>query len=308
MRILFAGTAEIGVPTLKALADNFEIGLVLTNPDKPKGRSKKLVPSPIKSEATNLNIPVLQPDRLRGEALKEIASYNCDILICFAYGKIFGPTLLSMFSKGCYNIHPSRLPQFRGSSPIQYAILNNLEQSAITIQKLSLEVDSGDVLSTFDFNIDKEDTTLSLSEKVASLSAPFAVDTFNKLQKNEITPYKQEGEISYTKQFSKDDSFIDWNKSAKDISAQIRAYYPWPKASTIYEDKTLFILGVFDVIEDNYPIPGVVIEKRKKQGIVISCGNGAIIVNKIQLQGKKEMDFNSFLNGHSNLISSKLGN
>ncbi|MGD1821314.1 MAG: methionyl-tRNA formyltransferase [Pleomorphochaeta sp.] len=307
MRILFAGTAEIGAETLKALAENFDVGLVLTNPDKPKGRSKKLVPSPIKVIANELGIDVLQPDRLRGEALKEIASFHCDTLICFAYGKIFGPKLLSMFSNGCYNIHPSRLPQFRGSSPIQYAILNNLELSAITIQKLSLEVDSGDVLSTYDFQIDKTDTTLTISEKVARLSAPFAVDTFKKLEEGTLSIYEQFGEISYTKQFSKEDSFIDWNKSAREVSAQIRAFYPWPKASTVFEEKTLFILGVFDVIEDSYPIPGVVIEKRKKQGIVISCKEGAIIVNKLQQQGKKEMDFNSFLNGHKNLINSKLG-
>jgi len=160
-----------------------------------------------------------------------------------------------------------------------------LENSAITIQKLSLEVDSGDVLSTFDFDIEKDDTTFSLSEKVASLSAPFAVNTFNKLQKGDISPYKQEGEISFTKQLSKEDSIIDWTKSAKDISAKIRAYYPWPKASTIFEDKTLFLLGVFTVIDESFPEPGIVIEKRKNKGIVISCGEGSIIVNRIQLQG-----------------------
>lgn len=307
MRILFAGTAEIGVPTLKALAKNFDVGLVLTNPDKPKGRSKKLIPSPIKEEAINLNIPVLQPEKLRGDALKDIASFNCDVLICFAYGKIFGPKLLSMFEKGCYNIHPSKLPQFRGSSPIQYAILNNLKKSVISIQKLSLEVDSGDILDTLDFEIDKQDTTLSLTNKVSLLSADFSVDVFKKVEKNEIKPYKQEGEISYTKLFSKEDSIIDWNKSALDISAQIRAYYPWPKASTIYKDKVLFLLGVSDVLDISYPQAGVVIEKRKKHGLVISCGEGSIVVNKLQLQGKKEMDFNSFVNGQKEIIKSKLG-
>ncbi len=307
MRILFAATAEIGVPTLNALAKNFDVALVLTNPDKPKGRSKKLIPSPIKVEANKLNIPVLQPEKLRGNALKEIASFNCDILICFAYGKIFGPKLLSMFFKGCFNIHPSRLPQFRGSSPIQYAILNNLEKSAISIQKLSLEVDSGDILSTLDFEIDKTDTTLSLSEKVSKICAPFAIETFKKVELNDYTTYEQKGDISYTKLFSKNDSLIDWTKSAIEISAQVRAFYPWPKASTLYEGKTLFILGIKDVLDQNYPNPGVVIEKIKKQGLVISCGSGAIIVDKLQLQGKKEMDYNAFLNGHRDIIEKKLG-
>lgn len=307
MRILFAGTAEIGVLTLRELASNFEIGLVLTNPDKPKGRSKKLVAPPIKEEALKLNLPILQPERLRGDVLKEVASYNCDVLICFAYGKIFGPRFLSMFKGGCYNIHPSRLPQFRGSAPIQYAILNNLKQTAISIQKLSLEVDSGDILAVKDVDLCENETTLSLTEKVATLSAPFVVETFKKLEKGELEIKKQEGEISYTEQIKKEDAFIDWNKSASEISAQIRAFIPWPKACTKYGDKTLFLTGVHSVIDDTYDEVGIVVEKRKKQGLVISCKKGSIIINRLQLQGKKEMDFVSFINGNSKIISSKLG-
>ncbi len=307
MRILFAGTAEIGVLTLRELANNFEVGLVLTNPDRPKGRSKKLIPSPIKEEAINLNIPLLQPERLRGDVLKEVASYNCDILICFAYGKIFGPRFLSMFKGGCYNIHPSRLPQFRGSSPIQYTILNNLKKTAITIQKLSLEVDSGDILSTLDVDVSENETTLSLTNKVQALSAPFAVETFKRFERGEIQTTPQQGEISFTNLFKKEDGLIDWNKSATEISAQIRAFIPWPKAFTTYDDKTLFLTGVYGVIEDTYKTPGVVVESIKKQGLVIACKTGSIIINRLQLQGKKEMDFISFINGNREIISSKLG-
>ena len=259
MRILFAGTAQIGVKTLIELSKFFEIGLVLTNPDKQQGRSNKLIPSPIKSEALKLGLPLLQPEKLRGDVLKDVASYNCDVLVCFAYGKIFGPKFLSLFKGGCYNIHPSRLPQFRGSSPIQYAILNNLEKTAITIQKLGLEVDSGDILATKDVILDENETTLSLSEKVADISAPFALDTFKKLELGLIKFIPQEGTVSYTNQFSKEDSIIDWNKSAKEISAQIRAFIPWPKASTIYKGKKLFLNGVEGILEENTYIKGKVI-------------------------------------------------
>lgn len=307
MRILFAGTAQIGVKTLIELSKFFEIGLVLTNPDKPQGRSNKLIPSPIKSEALKLGLPLLQPEKLRGDVLKDVASYNCDVLVCFAYGKIFGPKFLSLFKGGCYNIHPSRLPQFRGSSPIQYAILNNLEKTAITIQKLGLEVDSGDILATKDVILDENETTLSLSEKVADISAPFALDTFKKLELGLIKFIPQEGTVSYTNQFSKEDSIIDWNKSAKEISAQIRAFIPWPKASTIYKGKKLFLTGVEGILEENNDIPGKVISKIKNRGLVIACKEGAIIINRLQLEGKKEMDFNSFVNGNSEIISSKLG-
>ncbi len=308
MRILFAGTAEIGVLTLRALSENFEVGLVLTNPDKPKGRSNKLIPSPIKEEAIKLNLPVLQPEKLRGDALKEVASFNCDVLVCFAYGKIFGPKFLSMFKDGCYNIHPSRLPQFRGSSPIQYAILKGLSSSAISIQKLGVEVDSGEILSTLDFEISTKDTTLTLTEKVEALSAPFAVETFRKLEKGEIVAKPQEGVVSFTKQFTKEDAIIDWNNSASEISSKIRAFTPWPKAYTIYDEQMLFLTSVYDTIEDSYDVPfGTVVEKRKKQGLVIACNSGAIIIDRLQLQGKKEMDFNSFINGHSEILSKKLG-
>lgn len=307
MRILFAGTAEIGVQTLIALAENFEVGLVLTNPDKPQGRSKKLVASPIKVVANNLNIPLLQPERLRGDVLKEVDSFNCDTLICFAYGKIFGPKFLSMFKGGCYNIHPSRLPQFRGSSPIQYAILKELKQTAITIQKLGLEVDSGDVLSTKNIELMGNETTLSLTQKVAELSAPLAVETFKKLLNNQIDITPQVGEVTYTTQFTKEDALIDWQRSANEISAQIRAFMPWPKACTTYMGKTLFLTGVYGVIDENYSTPGLVVRKIKNEGLVIACKKGSIIINRLQLQGKKEMDFTAFINGNSEIISTKLG-
>lgn len=310
MRILFAGTPEIAVPTLKALSENFEVGLVMTNPDARKGRSKKLVASPVKEMALSLNIPVLQPERLRGQALIDVASYNCDVLICFAYGKIFGPRFLSMFENGAYNIHPSALPMFRGSAPIQYAILNGLDSTAITIQKLSLGVDEGDVCSVFTFDLDGSETTESLSEKVSLLSAPLAVETFSKLENNTLTFYPQEGTVSYTDMLSKEDSLLDFNENAKIIHSKIRAFYPWPKAHTIYDGKLLFITGVSPLTHekrDDSIKPGTVVEIRKGQGLIIACGDELLIVNTLQLQGKKELDYNSFFNGNNEIINSVLG-
>ena len=310
MRILFAGTPEIAVPTLKALNENFEIGLVLTNPDARQGRSKKLVASPIKSTAIELNIPCLQPEKLRGDVLKEVASYKCDVLVCFAYGKIFGPRFLSMFEGGCYNIHPSRLPQFRGSSPIQYAILKGLDSTAITIQRLSKGVDEGDVCSTESVKLDGNENTKDLTDKIANISAPFAVETFKKLETGTLVSIPQSGDVSYTEMLSKDESFLNFEDNAKSIHCKIRAYYPWPKAYTIYDEKILFITGVLPLTHekrDESIKPGTVIEKRKKQGLVIACGDELLIVKTLQLTGKKEMDFNSFYNGNSKIIGSLLG-
>ena len=310
MRILFAGTPEIAVPTLKALSEEFEIGLVLTNPDARKGRSKKLIPSPVKEMALSLDIPVLQPERLRGQALIDVASYNCDVLVCFAYGKIFGPRFLSMFEKGAYNIHPSALPMFRGSAPIQYAILNGLDSTAITIQKLSLGVDEGDVCSVFNFELNGDETTQSLSEKVAQLSAPLAVETFKKLENNLLTSHPQEGKASYTDMLSKDDSLLDFNEDAKVVHSKIRAFYPWPKAYTLFNGKVLFITGVMPLTHEKRDESikiGSVIEKRKKQGLVIACRDELLIVKTLQLAGKKELDFSSFFNGNSDILNSTLG-
>lgn len=310
MRILFAGTPDIAVPTLKALNGEFEIGLVLTNPDARQGRSKKLVASSVKKAALELNLPYLQPERLRGDVLKEVASYNCDVLVCFAYGKIFGPRFLSMFEKGCYNIHPSRLPQFRGSSPIQYAILKGLDSTAITIQKLSIGVDEGDVCSTKEVELDGSENTLTLTDKIANLSAPLAIETFRKLEENTLVSTPQQGDVSYTEMLSKDESLLDFNESAKSIHSKIRAYYPWPKATTIFDGKVLFITGVAPLTNEKKEEsikPGTVIEKRKKQGIVIACGDELLIVTTLQLTGKKEMDFNSFYNGNSKIVGSILG-
>ncbi|MBK5200194.1 MAG: methionyl-tRNA formyltransferase [Spirochaetaceae bacterium] len=310
MRILFAGTAEIATPTLKALYEKFEVGLVLTNPDARKGRSKELVASPVKKMALSLNIPVLQPERLRGQALVDVASYNCDVLVCFAYGKIFGPRFLSMFEKGAYNIHPSALPLLRGSAPIQYAILNGLDSTGITIQKLSLGVDEGDVCSVFRFDLDGSETTSSLSEKVSLLSAPLAIETFTKLENNILSSHPQEGEVSYTDMLSKDDSLLDFNEDAKVLHSKIRAFYPWPKAHTIYDGKVLFITGVNPLTHERreHSIKvGTVVEIRKKQGLVIACKDELLIVTALQLAGKKELDYNSFFNGNSKIIDSILG-
>lgn len=310
MRILFAGTPEIAVPTLRALNDEFEIGLVLTNPDARQGRSKKLVASAIKNTALELNLTCLQPERLRGDVLKEVASYNCDVLVCFAYGKIFGPRFLSMFKGGCYNIHPSRLPQFRGSSPIQYAILKGLDSTAITIQKLSIGVDEGDVCSTKDVELNGTENTLDLTEIISKISAPLAVETFKKLEKNTLLSTPQVGDVSYADMLSKDESLLNFDESAKSLHCKIRAYYPWPKASTIYDGKVLFITGVLPLTHEKRDVsikPGTVIEKRKKQGLVIACGDELLIVKTLQLTGKKEMDFNSFFNGNSKILGSILG-
>lgn len=309
MKILFAGTPEIAVPSLQAIAAHHEVALVLTNPDKPQGRHHTLMPSAVKTAALELGLDVLQPERLRGAVLQQIASYECDVLVCFAYGKIFGPKLLSLFPQGCYNIHPSLLPLYRGPAPIQYAILHGDTTTGISVQQLSLGVDEGALASVQTLSLDGTETSESLTIRVAEKAAPQIVDVLDSIEKGTLSLHEQKGEVVFTSMLEKDQSRLDWHRSAATLHAQIRSFYPWPKTHTLYDGKKLTISGVDGPLVaekcDGVP-PGTVIKKDKKRGLGIACGDGIIYVNRLQLAGKKEMDFKSFLNGNPGFIGSIL--
>jgi len=309
MKILFAGTPEIAVPSLQALVAQYDVALVLTNPDKPQGRHHTLMPSAVKTAALELGLDVLQPERLRGDVLQEIASYKCDVLVCFAYGKIFGPKLLSLFPKGCFNIHPSLLPLYRGPAPIQYAILHGDAKTGISVQQLSLGVDEGNIVSVQTLPLDGTETSESLTQKVAAKAAPQIVEVIESIEKGHVSFHPQEGEVVLTSMLEKDQSRLDWNLSAATLHAKIRSFYPWPKTDTTFDGKKLTISGVAAPLEEEKcdgVVPGTVLKKDKKRGIGIACGDGIIYINRLQLAGKKEMDFKSFLNGNPSFIGSIL--
>ncbi len=314
MRILFAGTADIAVPTLQILAQHFEIGAVLTNTDKPGARGKSLVPPPIKTAALALNLPVLQFDHLGKDAREAVASYNCDTLICFAYGRLFGPKFLSLFSGEKLNIHPSLLPLLRGPSPIQGAILSQQEKSGISIQRIASEMDSGDILSSCEFALTGEETTLSLTSFVADQASELALEAVTALHAGLAQFVKQTGEATYTTMQTTEMGELDFTKPAKTLHAQIRAMLPWPKAKTSFKEQGLFITGVFGSLANagEDPVPagvsvGTVVAKQKNKGIAIATADGLLWINRMQLEKRKEMDWQSFLNGNQDFLGAKLG-
>lgn len=314
MRILFAGTPDIAVPTLRALAEQFDVGAVLTNPDKRGSRGKTLLPSAVKEEALALGLPVLQPEILRTEARALVASYACDTLVCFAYGKIFGPRFLSLFSKEKLNIHPSLLPLLRGPSPIQGAILNQYETTGISIQRLAAEMDSGDLLLSEAFALQGDETTQSLTDLVKDKAALLAVKAMKKLEEGTYSFVPQKGEATYTTLITREMAHIDWNLRAKDIHAQIRTMNPWPKAYTIFAGETLYITSVVGLLKDAGldPVPagievGTVVSKQKGKGVAIATGEGLLWVDRLQLEKRKEMDWVSFLPGNRTFLGTKLG-
>lgn len=303
MKILFAGTPDIAVPTLRSLASHFTVAAVLTATDKIQGRKKILTPPPVKQAALALGIPVIQADHLGSAARAEVAPLGCDTLVCFAYGRIFGPKFLSLF-KLALNIHPSLLPVLRGPSPIQGAILTRQKETGISIQKIAARMDSGDLAAQMHIPLDGTETAQSLAEKVAALAAPLAVKTLS--EPLSFTP--QRGEPSYCRLITREDGLIDWKKSAEDISAQARGLYPWPRAYTAWKDETLFIDAVGPVEESGESAaPGTVLGKDRKKGIAIATGDGVLWVTRLQRQQKKSMDALSFLNGSPAFIGSVLG-
>jgi len=313
LRILFAGTPEIAVPTLRALSEHFEVGAVLTTVDKPGSRGKTPIPSAVKEEALRLNLPVVQVEHLKGEARSLIASYGCDTLVCFAYGKLFGPKFLSLFSGEKLNIHPSLLPLLRGSSPIQGAILNQFSQTGISVQRIEQEMDSGDLLSSVTLALQGDETTESLTALVKERAALLAVESLHSLENGTASFTPQQGTPTYTQMITKDMAKIDWTLPAKAIHALVRTLYPWPKASTLYEGQVLMITSVYGNVQEAglEPVPeqvgcGTVVRKEKGKGIAIATGSGLLWVNRLQLEKRKDLDWQSFLNGNRSFLETRL--
>lgn len=303
-RILFAGTPDISVPLLKELASKFDVVAVLTATDKRQGRSSALVPSPVKQAAIELGIKVLQFDSLKTEARQAVMETGADTLVSFAYGKIFGPMFLSLFTKGTFNVHPSDLPVFRGPSPIQTTILHGLRRSCISVQEIGLKMDEGDIFAKIPFELDGTETDQSLNEKVSILASQTVPQVLENVFSGSVIPAKQEGEASYCTMMDKSMSHIDFSKKAEEVHALVRGIYPWPKAYAMSGDRQVFFCGVWGGFEqiDSEPCAncqvGSVTEVRKDRGIGIACSDKVIWVTSLQLPGKKEMDFKSFINGN----------
>ncbi|AHC14274.1 methionyl-tRNA formyltransferase [Salinispira pacifica] len=329
MRILFAGTPAFAVPSLKQLheSSSHRVVAVLTNPDAPVGRGRKLKPSPVKQYALEHDIPVLQPSRLGREAREEVLKYEPQGMAVVAYGRIFGPKFLSLFNGNAVNLHPSLLPLYRGPAPLPAAILAGDSVTGISIQKLALKMDSGDILIQEQLPIHINDSAATLGDRASLRGARLLSDALDGLENNSLTPRVQdETAASYCTLLHKDDGIVDWNQSAHAIHRLVRAYTPWPLAHTRWGERGLNILETRlltqELEEKNNPDlnrrissltesavrkPGTVIGMDKSLGILVQTGDGILVLTRLQLHTKKALDFISFLNGNSGFISSVLG-
>lgn len=314
-RILFAGTPDIAVPLLRALASSFDVVGVLTSCDKSVGRSSRLCPPPVKVAAQELGIPVLQFDSLRTPAREAVKALGANVLVSFAFGRIFGPMFLSLFPRGRFNVHPSHLPAFRGPSPIQAAITHGLHEASISLQTIGEKMDEGDIWGMTNFPLDGTETTASLTERVSIEAASFVPSVLKQALCNEISPIAQSGEPSYCRMIEKPDGRLDFSRSLLELHSLVRASYPWPKAFAVSEGRgEVFVTGVwggFEQIQQSIEeakesvrdgasllAPGSVVGFRKDRGVGIACRDGVLWVNGLQLPAKKEMDHRAFVNGN----------
>ncbi|MGI5098013.1 methionyl-tRNA formyltransferase [Treponema socranskii] len=320
IRVLYAGSPEASAKMLSLLfdgADGYEIAGVLSNPPSAQGRHKTPAATAVARFAEERGIPLFTPEHLNAASREEIASILPDILVCFAYGHIFGPKFLSLFPLGAVNLHPSLLPKYRGPAPVNAAILNRDTKTAVTVQTISLAMDEGDILAQEIIELGGTETAGSLLDHCAVRGAEIIKKLLGECASNGKLSEgkKQAGEASYTKIITKDDCRIDWMKTAAEIDAKIRAYFPEPGAWTEENGSPLRILSA-RVVEDEKPpmtktaaspeIPGTVFSFDKKRGILVQTGSGILAVTELQRQGKKALDAQSFINGARNFVGTVL--
>ncbi len=311
MRIVFAGSPDIAVPALEALEKEHEIVAVLTNPDSTRGRGRNGCVTQVKEIALEYGLQIIQPDKLNSEVRDVIAALKPDILVAVAYGKIFGPKFLALFPMGGLNLHPSLLPLYRGCSPVNTAILNGDSQTGVTIQRLALKMDSGDILMQENLPLAGDETAGRLLNICADLGAGLLVKTLKGLEEGSLKGITQnEADVSYCSFINKKDGEISWEKSAVEIERMFRAYQPWPGIYTSFRGHKLNILEISLYTEkasSDDEVPGRVLGVEKNKGILIQTGDGILLVSRLQLQAKKPLDFSSFINGNRDFTGSVLG-
>ncbi|MFH0905301.1 MAG: methionyl-tRNA formyltransferase [bacterium] len=300
-RVIFMGTPDAAVPSLKALLSDaqFEVVAVVTQPDKPVGRKQIITPSPVKVVAGENNIPVLQPVKIKNnqELWKQLRELNPDVIVVVVYGKILPQEVLDIPTKGIVNVHPSFLPKYRGTSPVVSAILNGEQETGVTIMKIELEMDSGGIIAKSEpVTISPTDTTATLAEKLAEVGAQVLLESLPKYLNGEITPTPQnESEATYVKMIQKEDGLIDWNNDENYIARQVRAYHPWPSAYTVWGGQQLKILRATYMPSIENP-PGHVASLDGAMFI------GKLRIDRLQLSGKKAVSGTEFLRGYPQII------
>lgn len=307
MKILFMGTPEIAATCLDALlAGGVRVAAVVSQPDRPKGRGMNLIPTPVKALAIERGIPVYQPESVKDEALLPLLEeIKPDAIVVVAYGKILPSYILHYPTYGCINLHVSLLPKYRGAAPMQRAVMNGERETGVTTMRMDEGLDTGDVLFTESFPIGEEDTFETVHDTSAAIGGPLLCRTLAALEAGTVTPKPQEGEACYAEKITKEDQRIDFRLPAKVLHARIRGLSPIPLAFTNTPDGKLLKVVTARVAEGKGR-PGEVL-RLEKEGFVVACGEGALLVTRIVPEGKGKMDAADFLRGRKLAVGDFLG-
>lgn len=302
MKVVFMGTPDFAVPCLQKLIDEkYYIAAVVTQPDRPKGRGKKMVAPPVKELAEKYNIPVFQPEKVRNpEFIEVLRSIAPDLIVVIAFGQILPKEILDIPTYGCINVHGSLLPKYRGAAPIQWAIINGEKITGVTTMFMDEGMDTGDMILKKEIFIEPEYTAGDLHNIMAPVGAELLKETLNELIRGNIKREKQdENEATYAPMLKKENGLIDWSQPSYKIVNLIRGLSPWPSAYTFYKDQMIKIwkAEVYDKIYEFNAI-GEIVEVIKNKGLIVKTGDSSLLITEIQAPNGKRMTVEEYLRGH----------
>jgi methionyl-tRNA formyltransferase len=296
-RIIFMGSPDFAVPSLRAVAGRHDVLAVVTQPDRPQGRGRAVAPPPVKSVALELGIEVLQPEKLRRRSVREhLMSYGADLFVVVAYGKILRPKMLAVPRMGCINVHASLLPKYRGAAPIHWAVIEGEKRSGVSIMQMDEGMDTGPVYLQREIDLQPDETAGSLHDRLAPLGAEALLETLEGLLRGELEPSPQpEHGESLAPMLSKEDGLVDFSLPATVVDSRVRGMDPWPGAYTFLEGKRLKLFAS-RAVGDQGGRPGEVLTT-DAGGLLVACGEGALRVTELQLPGRKRLPVQALVAG-----------
>lgn len=304
-RVIFMGTPDFAVPVLQSIIEaQYEVVLVVTQPDRPKGRKRTLAAPPVKKAAISYDIPVFQPEKLK-EEYETLLSYEADIIVTAAYGQLLPKEILDAPPFGCINVHASLLPELRGGAPIHYAIIQGKQATGITIMYMAEKLDAGDIISQAKIPIAKTDHVGLLHDKLSELGAELLIETLPTIFDETNKRVKQnEQEATFAPNITREQERIDWNSPAEEVYNQIRGLHPWPVAYTNFQGNRMKIWWAKQT-ENKYTDkqPGEIVAVDDNEGFIVVCGDGiGIQVREVQPAGKKRLTVSDFLRGNPKAV------
>ena len=306
MRIVFMGTPEFAVPSLRALCEHgYEVAGVFTQPDRPRGRGNRLSPSPVKEYALSQGIPVFQPEKIRRDGVDDLRALAPDLCVTSAFGQILSQEILDIPPMGSVNVHASLLPRHRGSAPINWAILQGDRQAGVTTMMMARGIDTGDMLLAAATDILPGETAGELTLRLSGIGASLLLDTLRGMADGSVKPIPQdEARMTYDPMLTKQMGIIDWTEPAQAIVNRIHGLNPWPGCSTAIQGGRMKLLRA--KVAGGSGAPGEILSADVKDGLVIACGEGAVEIVQLQAPGGKPMGARDYLRGHALTVGTVL--